>query len=186
MRWRQLLLQQLLLLVTITSPVAARPSRPTGGQLRWAWMIVLGCMRWILCAVLALALAGCGAGKRPDKETIGNLFNQWNAALATGDPNQVADLYAEDAVLLATVSNQLRTNRTEILDYFTDFLPLKPQGTITDSLIFILDRDTAVNTGTYQFTFAEGGPVDARYTYVYEFRRGKWLIINHHSSAMPE
>ena len=33
------------------------------------------------------------------------LFDIWNAALQTGDSETVADLYAEDSVLLPTVSN---------------------------------------------------------------------------------
>ena len=37
-------------------------------------------------------------------------FDRWNAALATGDPEQVASLYAPDGVLLPTVSNKVRTD----------------------------------------------------------------------------
>ena len=32
----------------------------------------------------------------------------WNAALQTGDPEKVADMYADESVLLPTVSNQVR------------------------------------------------------------------------------
>ena len=36
-------------------------------------------------------------------------FDRWNSALQTGDPEIVASLYADDGVLLPTVSNQVRT-----------------------------------------------------------------------------
>ncbi|MCL1536223.1 SgcJ/EcaC family oxidoreductase, partial [Xanthomonas nasturtii] len=35
---------------------------------------------------------------------VAALFDTWNAALATGNPDKVADLYAPDGVLLPTVS----------------------------------------------------------------------------------
>lgn len=41
------------------------------------------------------------------RELIASLFDDWNAALATKDPQQVANLYAHDAVLLPTVSNEV-------------------------------------------------------------------------------
>jgi uncharacterized protein (TIGR02246 family) len=125
----------------------------------------------------------------PSKKEIAKQFDIWNAALATGDPNKVADLYARDAVLLPTVSNNVRTDRAEIVDYFQHFLQSKPVGAIDEEVIKIVDRDTAINTGVYHFNLTKDGKrqrVNARYTYVYEFMNGKWLILNHHSSAMPE
>lgn len=41
------------------------------------------------------------------REDIAGLFTLWNGALATGDPKKVTELYAEDATLLPTVSNQV-------------------------------------------------------------------------------
>jgi uncharacterized protein (TIGR02246 family) len=41
------------------------------------------------------------------REMIASLFDTWNQALATKDPHRVADLYAHDAVLLPTVSNEV-------------------------------------------------------------------------------
>ena len=144
--------------------------------------------------VVSAVVTGCGTGAAstpaaPTELDIRNLFLTWNAALATGDPQKVADLYAPDAVLLPTVSNQVRRTRTEIVDYFTKFLKDKPQGEMRDQIVDVLDTDTAVNAGVYEFTLTKEGKqqhVKARYTYVYELRDGKWLIVNHHSSAMPE
>jgi uncharacterized protein (TIGR02246 family) len=133
--------------------------------------------------------AAAQAVNKPDQGTIAKLFTEWNAALATGDPQRVADRYAADAVLLPTVSNQVRTDRAGIVDYFTHFLEGKPKGEIKKSTVSLLDENTAVDAGVYVFTLTEDGEqrqVEARYTFVYEQRGGAWVIVNHHSSAMPE
>lgn len=36
------------------------------------------------------------------------------------------------------------------------------------------------------FTFADGSAVGARYSYTYRKKNGNWVILSHHSSAMPE
>lgn len=150
-------------------------------------------------AALALGAGACSTdtaqspaaptATAPTKQDIANQFGVWNSALATGNANKVADLYAPDAVLLPTVSNKVRTDRAGIVDYFEHFLAGKPSGQIEQEVIDILDHNTAVNTGVYRFTLTQNGTqqqVQARYTFVYEYQGGKWLIVNHHSSAMPE
>ena len=126
---------------------------------------------------------------QPTQQQIAVLFDEWNAALATGNPEKVADLYAPDAVLLPTLSPQIRTTRAGIVDYFTHFLPSKPQAVITQEIITVLDRNDAINTGLYTFTLTQDGvlqQVHARYTFVYQRTNGAWLIVNHHSSLVPE
>lgn len=118
-------------------------------------------------------------------QDILSLFEQWNAALQTGDPKNVVALYADDAILLPTVSNQVRHNHAEIEDYFVNFLAKGPQGEIDESNIRIFDQ-LAINSGVYTFAFNGGVTVQARFTFVYQQVAGDWKIIEHHSSAMPE
>ncbi|MER5769715.1 SgcJ/EcaC family oxidoreductase [Streptomyces sp. NPDC001985] len=130
------------------------------------------------------------AGTKADKREIAALFGQWNAALGTGNPQTVADRYASDAVLLPTVSPDIRTSRTQIVDYFEHFLQKQPRGEKIRSVIHVLDGDSAIDTGLYRFHLTDPAtrkvsPVVARYTYQYEKRGGKWLIVNHHSSVLP-
>ena len=93
-------------------------------------------------------------------------------------------------MLLPTVSNKVCASRLEIKDYFDHFLAAKPQGVINYRQVRLLDDDSAVDAGVYTFTLTnpDGSTrnVQARYTFIYEKRDGRWLIINHHSSAMPE
>ncbi|MFC9683145.1 SgcJ/EcaC family oxidoreductase [Streptomyces sp. NPDC056948] len=157
-------------------------------------------------AVLAAGTFAAGAGvagadsgskgkksaKTVTKAQVLGLFDNWNAALRTGDPEKVADLYAKDAVLLPTVSDNVRTDRAEIVDYFEHFLRNKPHGKKIESVVNVLDRDTVIDTGVYEFALTdpksgEKSDVKARYTYAYEKQpNGTWLIVNHHSSKMPE
>jgi len=124
--------------------------------------------------------------KTVNEEQVIALFGDWNDALATGDPDVVTNMYAEDAVLLPTVSNQVRHNHAEIRDYFVAFLAKQPQGVITESNARVLSDTLATNAGVYVFTFGDGSTVSARFNYTYELRGGAWKIIQHHSSAMPE
>ncbi len=128
-------------------------------------------------------------GAAPSETQIGALFERWNAAVESGDPEKVAALYAPDAVLLPTLSPQVRTTHDGIVDYFEHFLAGNPSGKRILSIIKVLDNRTAIDTGLYRFTFpnADGTTrsVDARYTFVYEKQAGEWWIINHHSSLLP-
>ncbi|KUO08046.1 SgcJ/EcaC family oxidoreductase [Streptomyces sp. DSM 15324] len=128
---------------------------------------------------------------KPSKKQIAALFDGWNAALRTGDPEKVANRYAKDAVLLPTLSNKVRTDRAGIVDYMEHFLRNKPVGKKVETHINVLDGNSALDSGVYEFTLTDPATgkkraVEARYTYEYEKRGGKWLIVNHHSSAMPE
>lgn len=119
-------------------------------------------------------------------DTIIALFERWNDALKTGDPKRVVANYAEQSILLPTVSNTPRLTPAEKEDYFTLFLQSRPSGTI-DLRQIEISGDIAVDSGLYTFELAASGTtVKARYTFVYKWNGQDWLIISHHSSAMPE
>jgi uncharacterized protein (TIGR02246 family) len=114
------------------------------------------------------------------------LFDQWNTALSTLNPDIVTALYADNAVLLPTVSNQVRHNHEEIRDYFVGFLQKSPQGVVDEFNVNILSDTHATNSGVYTFTFGDGSKVSARFSYLYVASNDGWKILQHHSSAMPE
>ncbi|MCO7226642.1 SgcJ/EcaC family oxidoreductase [Pleionea sp. CnH1-48] len=119
-----------------------------------------------------------------DNEII-SLFDDWNQALQTGDPQKVVALYDENAILLPTISNQVRRTQEERADYFVQFLAKGPKGELEAPNVRIFNK-IAINSGVYNFSFNDGSTVKARYTFVYQWNGEKWLIIEHHSSAMPE
>lgn len=127
----------------------------------------------------------------PTTAQLDRLFAQWNAALATGNAQTVAQLYTEDATLLPTLSPIVRVGREQIAEYFaTDFLPKHPQGTITESHVHRLGPRDIERSGLY--TFMVDGPngtrtaVQARYTFIYEKTRDGWKILTQHSSLSPQ
>ncbi len=163
--------------------------RPASGRVpRALWAPALAAL--MLGAMGTSAAAQDRATSAPvcasaDKAQIAALFDRWNASLATGNPDRVTANYAPDAVLLPTVTNEPRATPADIRDYFVKFLKDQPQGTI-DKRFIKIGCNVAQDVGTYTFRFGSGATVKARYTYVYEWSDGQWLIAHHHSSAMPE
>ena len=120
-----------------------------------------------------------------DERQVEGLFESWNQALATDDPSQVAQLYGDHALLLPTLSSELRETPEAITDYFNSFLARHPSGSVTHRQIR-LGCNGAVDAGTYRFTLHDPeATVEARYTFVYGLEDGQWRILHHHSSLLP-
>ena len=118
-------------------------------------------------------------------DIILNLFDDWNKALQTGSPDEVVKLYDKKAILLPTLSGQVRHTHEEIKDYFVHFLSKKPIGKINESNIRIFGN-LAINSGIYTFNFKDGSSAEARFTYVYKkVDENNWIIVEHHSSLLP-
>ncbi|QHC60542.1 SgcJ/EcaC family oxidoreductase [Rathayibacter sp. VKM Ac-2760] len=127
-----------------------------------------------------------GRAVAPTDAEVRGLFDEWNAALATGDPAAVDALYTADAVLLPTVAPGVLDTSAERTAYFGAFLANRPTGVIDESVVRDLGDGFASNTGLYTFTLgATGDVVHARFTFVYEEIGGEWKIIEHHSSREP-
>jgi uncharacterized protein (TIGR02246 family) len=143
-----------------------------------------------LAAPTDLALVECPPQQsdRLTQTEVAQLFDRWNAALQTGKPEEVTKNYTKDAILLPTLSNRVRHNPAEITNYFELFTSLKPVGKIEERNIRIYDG-IATDSGIYSFAFVKDGQprkVSARYSFVYRKEGDRWLISQHHSSAMPE
>ena len=121
-----------------------------------------------------------------DSKEISKLLDIWNRAVLSGDPGNVLECYADDAVLLPTLSSRVRHSRDEILDYIKHFLSGKPEGKVIEQNIRIYG-DLAVNSGLYNFSMqTEGKKLSARFTFVYRKCDDAWLIVEHHPSIQPD
>ncbi len=133
-----------------------------------------------------LSNASCAA---ISPKQVAALFDRWNAALATGNPDAVVRTYARDAVLLPTVETGPLIGPAAIRGYFVTFLKKHPNGVI-DKRTIRVGCNMAWDAGTYTFTVDGDRPgsrveVPARYTYIYQPVGGQWLIVQHHSSKQP-
>jgi uncharacterized protein (TIGR02246 family) len=131
-------------------------------------------------------IANCEHCKHADEAEIAGLFDRWNQALQTGDVSKVVALYAENSILLPTLSDKPRLTPAEKEEYFRHFLEKRPSASI-DMRQIQIGCDMAVDSGLYTFTFAKTGEtVSGRYSFTYRRDGSRWLIVSHHSSLMPE
>jgi len=135
-----------------------------------------------------------------ERESVDKATLHWCKTVTSGaDDNwqRVKNLYADDAILWGTVSEDMRSGQ-DLTDYFKYFamipgLNLK-EGSYKSSVQLV--GDSAVNSGYYTFQIPQPDgsikAVPARFTFVYRKRSEptadgiEWDIVNHHSSAVPQ
>ena len=146
----------------------------------------------VASAALALCMVllsfGSGALVEPKAEVAAATL-AWGQALGGGDPEKVLPLYSDDAVLWGTLSPTVRSDRAALRDYFVSAFKVLPSLKVAfgDQLIRVYGA-TAVNAGYYTFSYVQNGEaktLPARYSFTYVQSGDRWLIVDHHSSAMP-
>ena len=139
----------------------------------------------IVCQLLmgGIALAG-------PQEDVAAASMKWAAALGEDDPDKVLPFYAQDAVLWGTLSPTVRSNPAALREYFVNAFKALPGLKVAfgEQLIRIYGS-TAINTGYYTFSFVRDGEaktLPARFSFTYVNMGKNWMIVDHHSSAMPQ
>jgi uncharacterized protein (TIGR02246 family) len=137
----------------------------------------------VMLATLTLPLRAAG----PSDE-VADATRAWAAAYDSRDPQRLLALYAPDAVFWGTSSPTLRDTPEAIADYFKT-APSQPNARVEVGAFKVrVWGDMAVNTGSYTFTDVRDGQTvrrPARFSFVYRRVGGRWLIVDHHSSATP-
>ena len=137
---------------------------------------------WALLVMTNLAAAD-------PKDDVGAATMKWAQTLGQNDPDSVIVLYATDGVLWGTLSPTVRADRAALRDYFVTAFRVLPNLKVTfgPQLIRVYGQ-TAVNTGYYTFAYFKDGEtktLPARYSFTFVKDGEKWMIVDHHSSAMP-
>jgi uncharacterized protein (TIGR02246 family) len=145
-------------------------------------------------SVLLLAFAGSlfmpsSVALAGPKEEIAAATAKWAQALGQNDPDTIVPLYASDGVLWGTLSPTVRADRAALRDYFVTAFKVLPGLKVAfgEQLIRVYGN-TGVNTGYYTFSYSKDGEartLPARYSITFVKQGENWMIVDHHSSAMP-
>lgn len=135
---------------------------------------------------LATSLSVATALAEP-KADVAAATSAW--AVSVADPDKVSSLYSDDAVLWGTAAPKIRSGRTAVREYFAGVAKAVPgvKAEFGDQLIRVYGN-TAVNSGYYTFSWVKDGEtktLPARYSFTYVKDGERWLIVDHHSSALP-
>ena len=147
-----------------------------------------------LVALSALAVLGaCAAPTRTDeasrRDEIDAATAAWRAAYDSRDAGSITAQYAPDAVLWGTTAKTVAATPAAIADYFKDASG-RPSARVAFGEQHIrVYGDIAANTGYYTFSDVRDGKessLPARFSFVFRRSGDKWLIVEHHSSRLPQ
>ncbi len=149
----------------------------------------------LVCALSLATIGGRASSETPtsqcthDEAAAFDVVDSWRLALMSGSADAVADIYAEDAVLIPSATASPLVGRDEIRAFFTEFLARHPLPVIAmRSHMRTCDRAVEAGTATYRITGVRKGTrmfVTGRYKVELSYRDGRWLIGQQQLALMP-
>lgn len=143
-------------------------------------------------AVTLMLLTGSSTAHAATPGPIRAAYEEWVDVLEAAphcDGESVADLYAPNAVLLATFTDYVK-GAAQITEYFDNLTCFDDLRVETNRITTMSKGNLGYATGLYTFSYAsEDGTrthVPARFTFVFDKSGNNWRIVNHHSSVTPE
>ena len=148
-------------------------------------------MKPVIALLAGLLTAGCQTMQPSEsaKGEIAAVTNEWAAGMSAHDIDRVVALYDGDAVLWGTRSPTIRTTPEKVREYFAILKSVPPsyKAVLGEQHIRVYG-DMAIDSGTYTFSEERDGKQilrPARFSFVLRNIGGRWLIVDHHSSAVP-
>jgi len=121
----------------------------------------------------------------------GKVLLRWAETVGTRNVDAVLALYAPDAILVPTMSDDVRGREADRRRYFEIFLDNDGMscGVTVQKQRVSRKLGTVVIGGLYTFQIRRNGEeavVPARFLFTFEEIDGRWLITGHHSSKAIE
>ena len=150
-------------------------------------------MRTILPSLLVVILSACSTmadiSPEASRRQVAAATDEWRAAYDSREPKRITALYAADAALWGTTLKAIATTPAAIADYFKG-APARPDARVVFGEQNIrVYGDLALNSGTYSFNGVRDGKaisLSARFSLAFRRQEGKWMIVDHHSSWLPQ
>ena len=142
---------------------------------------------WIAAVAVTAALGVAAPVAAGPTDDVSAATKAWTDAFSRHDLEGLLALYDREAVFWGTSSPILRDSPDLIRDYFKGVPTSTMTVAVTEARVRVMGT-AAVSTGLYTFTTVRNGQADprpARFSFTYRLQNGRWLIVDHHSSAIP-
>ena len=150
-------------------------------------------MRKMLLSVLIVFVTACSTtpATSPDASMrqVAAATDEWRAAYDSREAKRITAQYAADAVLWGTNLKAIAAAPAAVAEYFKDASDRPDARVVFSAQNIRVYGDFALNSGTYTFNGVRGGKpssTPARYSFAFRRQEGKWLIVDHHSSRIPQ
>jgi len=117
------------------------------------------------------------------------MIDQWLQHVNNRDVEKVVRLYADDATLWGTFSENRRDGTYQIHEYYDHFLRLDSLEVVVTQITTRMLGNAKLYSGQYTFRYQEDGSakeVKARFTFVTRIDTNTEIILEHHSSVVPK
>jgi uncharacterized protein (TIGR02246 family) len=129
-----------------------------------------------------------GADALEAEQAVEQATQAWVEAYNSRDADRIAALYAPDALFWGTRAAAIADTPGQIAAYFVESVRNPNLRVKVNERRIRVYGEVGISAGVYTVTDVKDGrevSTPGRFTFVFEQRAGRWVIVHHHSSRMP-